>query len=502
MDWQFLFGSMGLNDKSYPPRTARLVALQRVLCGTQYEHLTYDFQTEKTEGNEYVPLNRRRPSVQSNLCRVVVDDSTALVFGDGHMPTIQADDEPTRAALAHIMKEHHFGSLMLDAAVKGSVGSVVLRMRILKFRPFFDVMTTEYLTPKRFDDNPNVLERVTEKRKAKAKELRDLGYDIDETKGDHWFQREWTVSAEIWYRPWPVSDDTPDFKPAIDEQRTVEHGLGFVPMVWVRNLPGGDALDGDCTFERAIGTVAELDYLLSQSGRGLRYSSDPTLVLKGPDATGGAKEGGAARALVVAPEGDAKLLEINGTAAKSVLDHCKELRVRAMEQMHGNQAHPDKMTAAQSGRAMELLNQNLVWLAGKLRVAYGEGALLKLLQMICRASTVVKGGLIVRDSDTDDAPEKIKLSAKGLWLKWPDWYRPTGDDRRAEMNAFAEGITAGVISRETAVQTAMELYDVQDLQSELARIKQDQTDADARLKQQAKDQAQVQVKATERLPDG
>ena len=73
--------------------------------------------------------------------------------------------------------------------------------------------------------------------------------------------------------------------PEIDEARTVHHGLGFVPLVWVRNLPGpsatGDANDGACTFRAAIETQIEIDYQLSQAGRGLKYSSDPTLAHQG-----------------------------------------------------------------------------------------------------------------------------------------------------------------------------------------------------------------------------
>jgi hypothetical protein len=62
-----------------------------------------------------------------------------------------------------------------------------------------------------------------------------------------------------------------------DDDRSMSHRLGFVPMVWIRNLPGGRGVDGACTFRAAIETGIEIDYQLSQAGRGLKYSSDPTL---------------------------------------------------------------------------------------------------------------------------------------------------------------------------------------------------------------------------------
>lgn len=484
MDWRALFSAMKLADPDYPERALRLQGLARVLAGTQYDHLPHDFAEERSAGNEYIPLSRRRPSVRTHLVRVVVDDVTSLLFGDGHFPTVLTDDEATRTALADLINERAINLLMMQAATIGSLGSVAIRLRVLKNKPFFDALPTAFLTPEWFADDPDRLERVTEKYKVPAKQLIALGYNVKPDAGDHWFQRIWDENDETWFLPWPVEQK--DAVPQIDQGKTLTHALGFVPLVWVKNLPGGDEIDGASTFERAIDTVVELDYLMSQAGRGLKYSSDPTLVLKGqPDDAGGGHTGGSASALVVPPEGDAKLLEINGSAAGAVLNHTRELRSLALELMHGNRAHPDKMTAAQSGRAMELLNQGLVWLAGRLRVAYGQGALVSLFGMVADASNRVKGGLLING-------KACKLNIGGLSLKWPDWYPPSADDRFAEVNALSAAIIGGVISRATAVQTAMEFYRIDDFDAELKRIAEDMNAMDARAKQQAKDIASAQ----------
>ena len=486
MDWQALQTGMRLSDTDYPARTARVQALLRVLDGEQYNHLMHDFAEERDPGGNYIPLRQRRPSVRTHLCRLVVDDAVSLLFGDGHFPTLLCDSEASRAALVDLIAERAFNALFMRAATLGAVGSVAIRLRVLKNKPFFDVLTTAFLTPEWRNDDPDALLRVTEKYKVPAAQLIAMGYSVKAEDGDHWFQRIWDDGDETWFLPWPVQKA--DAAPKIDKARTLTHGLGFVPILWVKNLPGGDDIDGDSTFARALDTVIELDYLMSQGGRGLKYSSDPTLVLKGQsDEASGGHTGGSASALVVPPEGDAKLLEINGTAAGAVLNHARELRSSALELMHGNRAHPDKMTAAQSGRAMELLNQGLVWLAGKLRVAYGDGALMSLLKMVCDASQKVKGGLLIHG-------KPATLDATGLMLKWPDWYPPTADDRFAEVNALNAGIVGGVISRETAVQTALEFYKIEDFQAELARIKGDMAEADARSKQQAADQAAANPK--------
>ena len=38
--------------------------------------------------------------------------------------------------------------------------------------------------------------------------------------------------------------------PQIDTTKTVSHKLGFVPIVWLKNLPGGNGIDGEPTFPR------------------------------------------------------------------------------------------------------------------------------------------------------------------------------------------------------------------------------------------------------------
>ncbi|MGH3263400.1 MAG: hypothetical protein ACRDNS_15560, partial [Trebonia sp.] len=75
-------------DSGYPPRTRILDILGRVLNGSLYDVLPYQFQEERTAGGEYIPLRHRRPSVRYNLSRIVVEDSVSLLFSEGHFPTV------------------------------------------------------------------------------------------------------------------------------------------------------------------------------------------------------------------------------------------------------------------------------------------------------------------------------------------------------------------------------------------------------------------------------
>lgn len=462
MDWIALRSAFP-KDRDVSERTSRLLALESVLEGRQYDVLAYPFSCERNAAGEYVPLSERRPSVRTGLCRVVVEDSVSLLFSEGHFPGIVANEPATENLLHRLIKDTGLNETMLQAAMRGSVGSVAILFRVAAGRPFFDVLPSAYLEPEWARDDARRLVRVTERFKVNGTALRAQGYDVVPD-GKYWFQRVWDENAETWFDPLPATSIA---APRVDETRSVVHGLGFVPIVWVRNLPGvgRGEIDGACTFAPAIDTVIETDYLLSQAGRGLKYGSDPTLVLKdGGGGFAGDRVGGAATALVLPPEGDAKLLEINGNAAAAVLAHVKELRAIALEAMHGNRINPDRLGAAQSGRAMELMCQGLIWLADRLRVSYGEGALLQLLRLVCIASARLPGGIEVMGERYED------IDPAGLGLRWPAWFAPSFADRQAQAGTLATLVSAGIMSVGTAGAVVAAHYDIEDPHAEAARI--------------------------------
>ena len=293
-------------DTDYPDRAYALTWLRAVLEGKLYDSLPNEFHEEKNASGEYIPLRNRRPSVQYGLCRTVVEDSVSLLFSEAHFPTVQCDDKPTKELLADLIREARLDDVMVDAAVRGSVGSVAILLRVLDSRVFFSALTTEYLTPTWQPMTPDTLASVTERYKLKGRHLADSGYPIadDDLEQWFWFQRTWDADAETWFHPNKLIDAQDGKQPQIDAERSVTHGLGFVPMVWIRNLPGGDEIDGGCTFRAAVEASIEIDYQLSQAGRGLKYSSDPTLVIKEPAASDDVHNPG--NALIVASDGDAE----------------------------------------------------------------------------------------------------------------------------------------------------------------------------------------------------
>lgn len=460
-------------DKDYPQRTHDLLALTRVIDGKLYAELGNAFSEEKNGAGEYIPLGQRRPSARTRFCQTVVSDSVSLLFDEGHFPSVECEDEDTRTNLARVIKDSCLNLAMIEAAMRGSVGSICIHFRVLKSRVFFDVMQTPYLTPTFDDQAPDTLLSVMERYKIRGELLKAQGYAIkdDELKSDFWFQRVWDARSEFWYQPLLVSEAKDGKVPAVDPTKTVSHLLGFCPMVWVKNLPCSMSdEDGAPTFsEEAIDTQIEADYLLSQGGRGLKYQSDPTLHIKEPafSQNGPTIIKGAANAIVTGAEGDAKLLEINGDAASAVMEWVKALREIALEGMGGNRSNADKLSAAQSGRAMELMNQSLIWLSDKLRISYGEGALLHLLCMVIKASKKYP----LKDKRGTAIPEMSEDNE--ISLKWPAWYAPTYADKSTQATTLDVLRSGGLLSQETAVGSLADVYDIEDVPAELTRIKSD-----------------------------
>ena len=127
-------------DTDLPDRSRALDIRKRILEGTFYDQLPYEFHQERTSGGEYIPLRQRRPSVRYGLPRMVVEDSVALLFSDGHFPTFESSDPRVRSLLTAVVRETRLNSIMIEAAIRGSIGSAAILLRILSGRPFYSLL--------------------------------------------------------------------------------------------------------------------------------------------------------------------------------------------------------------------------------------------------------------------------------------------------------------------------------------------------------------------------
>lgn len=475
-------------DKDYPERSRMIDLFTRVLNGELYDKLPFAFSQEYDSGR-YIPLSQRQPSVVTNLCKVVVDESVSLLFGSDHFPDINIEDlndeeeETVKESVDKVVKGIDLRKIMLEAALTGSVGSVVLFLRIIEGEPQVEVKGTQYLTPIFDPKNPKKIIRLIEKFKVKGSELKNQGYVVEGNNIDYWFRRDWTEDQEIFYIPYRGKDDS-DIK--IDDERTIDHNLGFVPAVWIKNLPkpsskGFSEVDGACTFAGAIDITVEIDYLLSQGGRALKYSADPFVIFKVSDDGAFASNAmpvagdvsgqkkvirSSSNAFVLGPDDDAKLLEITGKASEAMIGHVRYLRELAMEGIHGNRSHADKQGAHLSGTAQDKLNQSLIWLTDILRVYYGDNGMVPLLKMIFEASRKTQ-----LEINGDIIPP---MPTNNITLNWPPWNAAAPSDRKQIAETLRSLTDAGILSKESATKFVAEDYNITDVEDELQKIASDQ----------------------------
>lgn len=463
-----------LSDRSF-----NLMMYRKVLDGKLYDILSYDFHQVVSDLStpESVPLSKRRPMITYWLTKSVVDDMVSLLFGEDKFPKVVCAEENKDLTnnLNTIIKDSFLQQAMIDAATRGSVGSAVVLVKVVQSRVFYEVIDTEYLTPIFNPDKPDQLIALKQKYKISGGDLACNGYEGLEEDCDYWYEREWNINADIVYVPYTEDEAREDdFKKKIDKARSFNHNLGFVPAVWIKNLPGGTGIDGLCTFNAAININIAIDYQLSQVGRGYVYSAEPLLVITDGEFQRLAQE---ATQEINATEGniltlgsgaDAKYLEIDGEAGRSVIEYVKFLRQIAMENIHGNKSNPERMHTTQSGVAVKSQNQSLIWVADKLRVTYGEFGVRSIINILRKLNDhypIYSG---------DDLLPVGSLSSEcGISLIWNDWYSSTPDDRSKDANTYKTLKDAGLISQKTALSNLSAEYEIDNIDDEIERIKEE-----------------------------
>jgi hypothetical protein len=110
------------------------------------------------------------------------------------------------------------------------------------------------------------------------------------------------------------------------------------------------------------------------------------------------------------------------------------------------------------------MNQGLLWLADSLRVSYGETGILAVCHMMLRALSCFQ-------INVNGAPLPHIDPYSMLTLRWPDWYPMDALDRQRNAQTLESLVGGGLLSRETAMHILSSTYDIDDMQTELARMK-------------------------------
>jgi hypothetical protein len=445
----------------YPEGVSRrfkdLDAYDRLLDGTLYDDITKPFDIAFDGGGTYIPIHKRRPSLIYNLARIIAEQCASLTFGEGHSPNIKCEDggqdssnapnpyEPTEKALAAIADTAELPSIMMQAVTRGSVGSCALVVRSLPSgMPHISVVLGKYARPILNPRDPMDVQGLVQQYPVRGYELIQRGYPdsiVEKDDDFYWLRSELDAQKETWYLP--LANDKFNVDPKkrvwkVDEERSGPHRFGVVPTVWIRNGSGVDTMDGPATFGAITDMIVSIDYLLSHLDRAIHYAADPLLVIKRGelldlDLVDGGKKVVKDPANAVDLQGkdsDAKLLETTGKGVETGREFIKAIREYALEVVGGMRSDSDHAGGGpQSGRALELLHQALVWLIERCRLAYGNRGYLPLMKLMLigiKRGAIVIPGVDVANVDVNAPMHNV----------WPHWWKPRGQDLAQQASAL------------------------------------------------------------------
>ena len=480
-------------------------------------------------GEGYVPLKNRRPAGEYRLPAIITRDTVAMMFSESTFPTIVFEEEADTDGAQLIISKGRLRSVMFDAATEGGSGSTCIVVEAFagdtkgNHNLFVDTWPAYECDPVFKRNNPGLLESITRTWKVSRDSLKADGYDLDALElvwkkyiiekklekeynyeadkrlfEDWYIRRELTADASVWYIPTPLKiyhkkhwDDW-----IKDGERSTTHGLKFVNAIWITNLTEDVLPDGICTFEGAINNQFVIDRVLSTGQQAIVTAGSPVLAISKPNgdktfgADGGNSPGG--QSMEVSPDsileveesGGAWLVQMSAESTMALDTYVRLLRGLSIENCAGSRISEDGVSGKESGYAMELLNQSLVWLAGHLRHSYGEPGLVALVRMIARVHAKYPITTLLKAKFDPDAELKE--------ISWGPYYEPSGQDKLAEVQAAIAAIEGGLIDTETAIANIGPYYDVIDVQGMAEKAKAEQQErADA---EQANAVALIQAK--------
>lgn len=430
-----------------------------------------------------LPLKFRKPTAPYNLCRVIVDRFTGLLFSEKQHPQVRVQGDPNAELFVRAIAERArlWPTMMQARTMGGAMGTVAMGFQFIKGRPTLEIHDPRWLMPQFKNRLSHELLEV-EKRYMYPIPVKDekTGAWTDVW---YWYRRIIDEEMDTIFQPAPVGNGAePQWVP---EQET-KHSLGFVPVVWTQNLPVVDEIDGDPDCQGIMETVDTIDADVSQANRGALKNSDPTVVIV-TDARLADVKKGSDNAIKLPPNSSANYMEITGSGIASAMDISKELRARALEVAQCVLEHPD--TTAKTATEIERMYSSMMAKADQLKEQYTERCIKPILAMMIKAAratdgirSVLEDGTVERASislpkEAMEALERLGDGEIDIALQWGAYFQPGVDDILKAVDAAARAKAAGLLDKTHAANFVASYFHVEDVDAMLRQADKEQKDA-------------------------
>lgn len=312
----------------------------------------------------------------------------------------------------------------------------------------------------------------------------------------YWFRRVIDEQSDTVYKPVPVRPGvTPDW--VVDSTRSVVHGLGFCPVVWIRTLPlSADAIDGQPVIDPSLyPLLSRINYIYTQTSRAIEYSLDPQWIRKNVSkASRDELQRNPAKIWDIEDSGperkaDLTLVEAKGSGPDAAAKHLLDMRNRFLEAVGVVLSDPEKVAGKNlSGVVIEYIYAPMIALASDLRKDLGDDGFCDLLNLALRICVVEsdKG----KDVWIPGLPKAVKLmkraQLRGDWLdfpitlQWGRYFSPNAQDVQFAVAAANLAKQGGIVSKAAATRFVSDYFEITNIDAETEQIDAERDEEDKR----------------------
>ncbi len=501
-------------------RYLRLDRLERYVAGTQYEGRPSWF-------DDSVELFSRAPCIVAPIVKTAIASHVGMIFRKAPVITSAPDEDETKidpnfglsednskkldAGIVQVMRHANLMTVSKEVLRRAMGGSSAVAVPAIRNgRLAVDVMSAKWCTPK-FDPKDN--------RKVESLEIKyPFLQDKQEAATGKWykvvmlFRRVIDGTKDTTFQP-VEAPERPEIEPVWtpDADKTVEHNLGFCPVVWYKFMGQCGAtheIDGEAIHAGVLDEITGLDFAVSQRHRAVLYNADPityetgvqegfiptetvmSSAYMGPmDASENAQwrrpagpgKSGRRRgpgSVWQYPNNEAKvgLLSLPSDAVQACQVNAADLKDTICSALRWNPIDPKEMAsgATLSGRALEILYTDQVTFDNDVRADFTEGALLPIVDMMLRLLVTMKSrkeriylpgydvltALLAKFHDENKAANESWMTPR-LSVKWPAYFTPNEADQKTVSDRTRADLQAGVIKLGTAVAAVAEMYGIE-----------------------------------------
>lgn len=436
-------------------REKRAEIARRHYFGTQYDHL------KPWDSDEL--LRKRKPSVQCRITKQVIDTVCAYLFGEGNAPVWDAENETPeiKQRLQEIISfsgiEWKYNQLARQAALTGTVA--IAFHQFSNGRMDIEVLHAEHCIPKFGYENRN----LAIENNIDFDDLLSLDhYWIENAPNGEKYvhRRTWTLKDLNVYKPRPHSFTNLDDSWVVDQEASVKHNLGFVPVAWIRLIEADGDVDGVPILSSAEFAIEdEINYTLSQLGRAIQYTSEPKTIFTDVDNlditkldTGSSKSWRLQSSPITGgKQAKVELLEMSGTGQEKGFEYVDKIRWAIYQAARVVEHNPESFAGVLSGTALKLQLTPMVAMINDVRPQFEKG-IGRLLSKMMHVNGFKNVSVIAT---------------------WPDVVPRTDSDLQMMVSSIIQLLDFNLITERTAVSFIAPFFGIDDVDSYIPQLIRD-----------------------------